>query len=64
MGLQDPMSSVEDKYTSSLHASCKLIGAVMGEREFSTTGHIRAVKAEWRDGKKYWDVTDYVKLQE
>ena len=43
---------------------CDLIGAVKGERDFSTANHIRAVKGERQDGKKYWDAVNDAKLQE
>ena len=46
VGLQNSMTSSEDKYTSSLCASYGIIGAVKGKREFSTDNHILAVKEE------------------
>ena len=61
MGLHNTVPSVKDKYNGSLHAICKLIGAVTGEREFSTADYIREVKEEQWD-RKNWDVANDVKL--
>ena len=44
MGLQNPVMSAQEKYTSSLHASDELIVAVKGKQVFSTSGHIQEVK--------------------
>ena len=44
--------SSQEKYISSLSASDELIGAVNGERVFSTSDHIREVKGERRDKKR------------
>ena len=49
MGLQNPVISAQDKYTSSLRASDELIGAVKGKRVFSAADHIREVKGERRE---------------
>ena len=51
MGLQNPVISVEEKYTSLLRASFDIIGAVTVKRGFSTTDHILVVKEEKWDGE-------------
>ena len=51
MSLQKPVTSAKEKYTSSLRASCKLIGAVTDERLFSTADQIQADKEKRRTGK-------------
>ena len=52
MGLQNPLMSAQEKYTSSLRAGDELIGAVKGKRLFSIDKHIRKVKGERREKKK------------
>ena len=47
----------------SVHATCEIIDAVTGEKFFSTSDHSLTVKEERQDRKKYWDVTNDVKLQ-
>ena len=61
LGLYNPMTSEKYKYTSSLRTICEMIGAVTGEREFSTADYIREVKEEQWD-RKNWDVANDVKL--
>ena len=39
-----------------------MIGVVTGKKEFSTADHIRVVKEERRDGKKYRDGTNGAKI--
>ena len=51
VGLQHPVTSAKLKDNSLLHASCKLIVAVKGERDFSTADYIRAVKGKRWYGK-------------
>ena len=47
-----------------LREICKLVGAVIGEHEFSTADHIQAIKGDRRYGRKYWYVAnDNAKLQ-
>ena len=62
MGLQNPVMSVQDKYTRQLCASDELIVAVKGIRLFSTADHIREVKEE-RLNKTKWDTTNDAKLK-
>ena len=38
------VASPQEKYTRLIHANDELIGAVKGERVFSTTDHIKTVK--------------------
>ena len=64
MGLQNPVKLENYNYNSFLRVSYKLIGAVTGKWEFSTTYHIWAVKGERQEGGKYWDIANDVKLQE
>ena len=52
LGLQDPMTSSNDKYLSLLCAISDLIGDVTGESGSSTTYNLQAVKEERCDGKK------------
>ena len=59
-GQQKPVTSSEDKYTSLLHASYGLIGAVRGKRGFPTDDHIQAVKEKHRD-EKNWDYVNDAK---
>ena len=63
LGLQNPVSSVAEKYTSSLGAICNLICSFKGEKEFSTVDHIWAVKDQQRDGNKYQGDTNDAKLR-
>ena len=49
------MTSAAEKYTILLRKICELIGSVTGKRDFSTSDHIRKIKEERWDGKKYWD---------
>ena len=44
MGLQNSVTSAEDKYTSSLRASNNMISAGKGEQVFSTADQICTVK--------------------
>ena len=52
MGLQNSVVSAQDKYTSSLLASDKIIGGVKGKQLLSTDDHNRAVKGGRRDKKR------------
>ena len=52
MGLHKPVTPAVYKYINFIHAIYDLVGAVMGEREFSTADHIQAVKKERWDGKE------------
>ena len=58
LGLQNPVTSSENKYTSLLHESCDLIDAVTGKRDFSTADHIRDFKEEQQDEKNWDDAND------
>ena len=59
MGLQNPVTSSEEKYTISLCASYNLIGTVTGDRNFSSTYLIQLFNEVGWYGKKYWyDVND------
>ena len=63
MGLQNPVTSAAEKYTSLLRESWDIIGAVTGDKGFPTDDHIWAVKEDRREGKKYqYDAND-TKLQ-
>ena len=53
LGLQDPVTSVNNKYISSLHASSKIIGAITGASAYSTANDLLTLREESRDGKKY-----------
>ena len=44
LGLLNSITSPKDKYNSSICVSCELVGAVMGERSFSTLDYIWSVK--------------------
>ena len=52
LGLQDPVTSFNKKYLILLCASSDLIGALKGERAFSTVNHLLVIREERRDGKK------------
>ena len=54
MGLQNPVMSAQEKFTSSIRASGELIGAIKGKQVFSI--------GERRDKKKEWDTTNDTKL--
>ena len=43
LGIYNPMASAEEKYTSLICTSYKLIDAFKGKKEFSTADHIWAV---------------------
>ena len=63
MVLQNPMASEAEKYKGLPLMSYKIIGVITRNREFSTTGHIWAVKEERCYGKKYRDDTNDAKLR-
>ena len=44
IGLQYPITSVNEKYLSLMCANKNLIGAVTGERAISTTDHLMALR--------------------
>ena len=48
MSLQNPVTPANDKYRSSLHESCELIGAVTGDKEFQPLTKFGRLKR--RDG--------------
>ena len=52
LGLQNPVTSADEKYLSLRHASTELIRYVTGKSEFSTADHSLALREEGRDGKK------------
>ena len=62
--IQNSMISANDKYNSQLHASCKMIGAVMGKQMFSTSDHIRPSKGERGYRNKDQDIENGMKIQE
>ena len=62
LGLQDLVTSSNDKYLSLICTSRDLIGSLAGESEFSTTYNLQAVKEERCGGKKSSDVND-IKLE-
>ena len=53
MGLKNPVTSAEEKFTSSLCTSDKLIGAVKGNQVFSNDDCIQVVKGGRRKKKGY-----------
>ena len=63
LGIQNPVISAAEKYTSFLHAIYKPNGEVMGKRYFSTSDHPRVVKEEGRDKRKYWYNVNDAKLR-
>ena len=63
LGLQNPVTSSADKYTSFLCAIYKLIDIVMVERWFSTSDCLQEVKEERQDGKKDWYDENDAKLR-
>ena len=52
LGLEDLMTSANKKYLSLLHPIRKLIGAVTGEREFSTADNHLVLREERLDRQK------------
>ena len=62
LGIQDLVTSSNDKYLSLICTSRDLIGSLAGESEFSTTYNLQAVKEERCDGKKTWDDVNNTKL--
>ena len=57
------MTSSSEKYKSLLRVRYELIGAVMGNKDFSTTDQLGAVNKERRYGKKDRDDVNGVKLR-
>ena len=53
LGLQNPVTSANEKYLSLQCASMELIRYVTGEGEFSNTDQLLALREERRDEKKY-----------
>ena len=64
LGLQEPVTLTKKKDLSSLHTSRELIGAITGERSFSTTDHLLALREERRDWKKRQYESNEAKLKE
>ena len=52
LGLQNPVTSANEKYNSLLRTSCKMSSSVKGERYFSTNDYIWSVKGWRRESKK------------
>ena len=50
--LQNPVTSADEKFLILQRADTELIRAIMGERKFSNTHHLQAVKEESSEGKK------------
>ena len=63
LGLQNPVTSAADKYTSSICASYNMIGTVTDEMYFSTADQLLEVKEERRYGKRDWDDANDTKLR-
>ena len=63
LGPQNPEKSAAERYKIPLHVSYELIGAVTGERDFSTANHLQADKEERREGKKDRDDRNGTKLR-
>ena len=55
LGIQEPLTSANNKYLSLIHARSKLIGSVTGERLFSIDYQILALREEMCDGQKIQD---------
>ena len=55
LGLQDLVTSANDKKLSSIYAIIKLIVSIMEVRAFSTVDHILVLREERCDGKKIRD---------
>ena len=64
LGLQNPVTSADEKYLSSRRASTELIRAVTGEGEFSTADHFLTLREERRDGQKRRDDANGAKIKE
>ena len=62
--LHNPVTQAAKKYAISVCANYELIGAVTGERRFSTADQIWAVKEYQRDGNKDQDESHDAKLSE
>ena len=56
LGLLSPVTSAQEKYSSSTQGSAKLTRSVMGGGEFSNANHLRTLSEERRDGKEARDV--------
>ena len=52
LGLQDPVTSANDKYLGLLYVSRELIGAVTGARSFSTANRLLGIREERCHGQK------------
>ena len=63
LDLHNPLTQEKDKYTILIRASDKRIGAIKGEWVLSISDHIREIKGERRNGKKYRDNSNDAKLQ-
>ena len=56
LGLQNPVTSAQEKYLSSTRGSAKLVQAVTGGGELSNADHLWTLSEEQRDGKEAWEV--------
>ena len=56
MGLLNPVTSDQEKYSSSTQGSVELVQAVTGGGEFSYVNHLRTLIDDRQDGKEAWDV--------
>ena len=61
LGLQDPVTSANDKYLGLLYVSRELIGAVTGARSFSTANRLLGLREERCHGQKIQDDANEVK---
>ena len=64
LGLQNTMTSIENKYNSLISEIYELIGAVTGKWLFSTADQIWAVQGERWDGENNRDTTNDAKPKE
>ena len=63
MGLLNPVTSDQEKYSSSAQGSAELVQAVTGGGEFSHVNHLRTLSDERQDGKEAWDVAYEYRLK-
>ena len=63
LGLQNLVTSANEKILSSQRTSTELIRGVTRECEFPTADHLQRVKKEMSEGKKAWDDVNDAKLE-
>ena len=63
MGILNPVTSTQEKYSSSQRGIAELVRDVAGGEAFSNADHLRTLIKERHDGKNDWDAAYEYKLK-